>query len=482
MSYDTIIRGGTLITPTGQVEADLAIEGETIAAVGHHLAAAPETRVIDATGKLVIPGGIDPHVHLQMPAGAVTSSDDWHTGTVAAACGGTTTVIDFVEPEGAPLLGALAARRAEAEGAPSGDGGAVVDFGLRMTLMDGQPETLAQIPAVVAAGVTSFKTYLTYDGFKLSDAEFLRALEAVAAAGGIALVHAENDAIVSHLKARFLAEGRSEPRWHPHSRPTAAEGEAVERALALAEIAGCPLYVVHVSTERGRAAVARARARGQRAWGETCPQYLLLTAVEYERPGFEGAKFVCSPPLRSDIDCSALWDGLISADLSVVGTDHCPFFFEGQKDLGLAPDDYPPFARIPGGLPGIESRLALVYSFGVARGLMSVERWVEVCCAAPAHIFGLTGRKGALQVGADADVVVFDPSREITLAWAMLHENCDYTPYEGMRLAGYPTLTMLRGSVIAQDGQFVGARAGRYLRTDLTDLADLAGRLTGGAW
>jgi len=457
MSFDTVIRNGTVVTPAGTVQADLGITGETIAAIAPELAAGPSTRVIEAAGKLVIPGGIDPHVHLQMPAGAVTSSDDWQSGTVAAACGGTTTVIDFVEPEAAPLLDALAARRAEAEGR------AVIDFGLHMTLMDARPDTLAQVPDVVAAGSSSFKTYLTYDGFKLSDAEFLLALEAVAAAGGIALVHAENDAIIARLKARFLAEGRTEPAWHPRSRPAASEGEAVERALALAEVAGCPLYVVHVSTGRGGAAVARARERGQRAWGETCPQYLLLTDAEYARPGFEGAKFVCSPPLRSAADRDALWDGLALDELNSVGTDHCPFFYAGQKDLGMAGSP-PPFNRIPGGMPGIESRLSLLYTFGVGRGLLSVERWIEVCCAAPARIFGLAGRKGSLQVGADADIVVFDPEREVTLSRDLLHEHCDYTPYEGMKLKGYPALTLLRGRLTAQDGEFVGEAAGRFLR------------------
>ncbi len=457
MNYETIICGGTLVTPAGQVAADLAISGEIIAAIGPNLTVGQETRIIDATGKLVIPGGVDPHVHLQMPAGAVTTSDDWHTGTVAAACGGTTTVIDFVEPEDALLLDALAARRGEAEGR------AAVDFGLHMTLMEVRQATLRQIPDVVGAGLTSFKTYLTYDGFRLSDVEFLAGLVAVGEAGGMALVHAENDAIVTHLRTRLLAQGRTAPIWHPRARPAAAEGEAVERALALAEIAGCPLYVVHVSTERGRAAVARARERKQRAWGETCPQYLLLTEQEYDRPGFEAAKFVCSPPLRTDADRVGLWDGLVTGDLSTIGTDHCPFFFMGQKDLGLGSDDYPPFPRIPGGMPGIESRLALVYTFGVARGLMSVERWVEVCCSAPARIFGLAGRKGTLEVGADADAVLFDPAVDVTLTRAMLHENCDYTPYEGVRLAGYPSLTMLRGKVIAEDGQFVGAAEGRFL-------------------
>ncbi len=204
--------------------------------------------------------------------------------------------------------------------------------------------------------------------------------------------------------------------------------------------------------------------RGPRlAWGETCPQYLLLTDAEYERPGFEGAKFVCSPPLRAAADGEALWAGLARDDISSVGTDHCPFFYAGQKDLGLAPDDYPPFARIPGGMPGIQSRLALLHTFGVGRGLISVERWVEVCCAAPARIFGLAGRKGALQVGADADIVLFDPQREVTISRTSLRENCDYTPYDGMKLKGYPALTMLRGKVIAQDGQFVGECGGRYL-------------------
>lgn len=454
MNYDTVIRNGTLVLPIGLVQTDLGIVGEQIATIDRGLAG---TEIIDATGKLVIPGGIDPHVHLQMPAGPVTSSDDWHSGTVAAACGGTTTVIDFVEPESGSLIQALADRRSQAEGQ------AVIDFGLHMTIMDAQPTTLAEIPFVVGAGCRSFKTYLTYDGFKLEDAELLAALEAVADAGGLALVHAENDAIVNHLRARFLREGHLEPRWHPRSRPGVAEAEAVERALALAEVAGCPLYVVHVSTSAGADAVARARSRGQQAYGETCPQYLLLTDAEYDRPGFEGAKFVCSPPLRSDSDREALWARLAAGDLSAVGTDHCPFFFSGQKDLGRPEGRHPPFSRIPGGMPGIESRLALLYTYGVGQGWLSVGQWVELCCSAPARIFGLAGRKGELTEGADADIVIFDPERIVTLASSALHEHCDYTPYEGFRLRGYPVLTMLRGRVIVRDGEFVGERAGRYV-------------------
>jgi len=241
------------------------------------------------------------------------------------------------------------------------------------------------------------------------------------------------------------------------------EAEAVERALALADVAGCPLYVVHVSTARAAKAVMRALSRGQAVYGETCPQYLLLTDVEYDRPGFEGAKFVCSPPLRTAHDNNALWGRLAVADLRTVGTDHCPFFYRGQKDLG-APDAPPPFNRIPGGIPGVESRLALLYTYGVRAGRLSLERWVDACCTAPARIFGLRPRKGALIPGADADVVIFDPNREITLSRAVLHERCDYTPYEGFKLRGYPVMTLARGRVIAQDGQFVGQRgSGRFL-------------------
>jgi dihydropyrimidinase len=323
----------------------------------------------------------------------------------------------------------------------------------------------------MAAGCTSFKTYLTY-AFKLDDGAFLATLEAVGRAGGLVTVHAENDAGVAYLRRKLLAEGHTEPRYHPRSRPASIEAEAVERALALAEAANCPLYVVHVSTARGADAIAHARRRGQTAYGETCPQYLLLTDVEYERPGFEGAKFICSPPLRTAHDNAALWRHLATADLMTVGTDHCPFFFKGQKDLAVTGrTDLPSFTAIPGGMPGIEARLALLYTFGVRQCRLSLERWVEVCCTAPARIFGLYPRKGALVPGADADAVIFDPQREVMLSRAAppsysprLHENCDYTPYEGFHLRGYPVLTMLRGRVICRDGEFVAAPGGgRFL-------------------
>jgi len=459
--FDVVIRGGTLITPGGLVNADLAVTGEQIAAVGLRL---DGRQVIPADGMLVLPGGVDPHVHLQMPAGAAgRSSDGWESGTIAAACGGTTTVIDFIEPspeagQGGGLVAALAARRAEAEGC------AVVDFGLHMTLMDAGPATLAEIPQVVEAGCPSFKTYLTYPGFRLDDDGFLAALTAVAGAGAMALVHAENDAAIRYLQARLLAGDFTEPKYHPLSRPPGTEAEAVGRALVLAEIATCPLYVVHVSTERGAAAVARARARGQAAFGETCPQYLLLTAAEYDRPDFEGARFVCSPPLRAAQDNAGLWRHLAAGDLQTVGTDHCPFFFKGQKDLGSPAGQWPPFTSIPGGMPGVEARLSLLYTAGVLAGRLSLEQWIQACCTMPARIFGLYPRKGALIPGSDADLVIFNPRKEIILSRTTLHENCDYTPYEGMRLGGYPVLTMSRGRVLVQDGRFCGPRGhGRFL-------------------
>jgi dihydropyrimidinase len=457
LACDMVIRGGTLITPGGPIAADLGITGEQIVAIGLGLTG---RQVIHADGKLVLPGAVDPHVHLQMPAGPVISSDDWETGTIAAACGGTTTVIDFAEPareaqhDPTRLQQALASRQAEAAGR------AVVDFSLHMTLTDAGPETLAEIPAVVAAGCPSFKAYMTYS-FKLSDEALLAGMEAVAAAGGLLMIHAENDAGISYLRARFLAAGQVSPRYHPRSRPASMEAEAIERALALAEAAGCPLYVVHVSTARGAEAIRRARDRGQVVYGETCPQYLLLSEAEYERPGFEAARFICSPPLRTPADQAALWQHLAAGDLQSVGTDHCPFFFHGQKDLAsTGRTSLPPFTEVPGGMPGIEARLALLYTYGVRAGRLTLERWVEACCTAPARLFGLYPRKGALVPGADADVVIFDPEHQVTLTPDLLHENCDYTPYEGWHLHGYPVLTMLRGRIIASGGVFVGGPGG----------------------
>lgn len=457
MTYDLVIQGGTLVTATDMFLADVGISEGKIAAIGRNLGGA---HLLDARGKLVIPGGVDPHVHLQMPTGVTVSSDNWQTGTVAAAHGGTTTVIDFVEPEpGETLLEAFERRRAEADGLGQDHGGAVIDYGLHMTL--GQPalDRLDEVPDCVAAGMTSFKTYTTYEGMKLTDAEFLRVMETVRDAGGLVITHCENDAIIAHLTRWLVADDHTAPRFHPVSRPALTEIEAIQRVLALAAVAGVPVYIVHVSTGGGAAALARARATGQPVWGETCPQYLLLDDERYAEPGFAGAKYVCSPPLRAPADQGVLWDALRVGTLQAVGTDHCPFHFAGQKDLGL--DD---FTAIPGGMPGIEARLALLYTFGVRAGRLTPGQWVAACCTCPAQIFGLYPRKGSLVPGADADIVIFDPARAVTLTQELLHENVDYTPYEGLNVTGWPETTISRGEIIVHQGAFMGRPGrGRYL-------------------
>ena len=452
--FDLVIHGGKLVSAERTYLADIGIRKGKIVAHGKNLQG---KKRVDANGLLVLPGAVDPHVHLEMPVGGTRSSDDWFTGTRAAACGGTTTVIDFAEPaQGERLSQALARRRNLAEGK------AAVDYGLHMTIVNDDAQTLADIALLVKTGCTSFKTYLTYEGFRLSDKAFLNVLTAVKKSGGITLVHAENDAIIAHLKERFRSEKKTAPRFHALARPAVVEGEAIVRSLAMAEVAGARLYVVHISTRLGADALQAARQRGVTVIGETCPHYLLLTAAELSRPGFTGAKFVCSPPLRSPEDNERLWLALAQDDLQTVGTDHCPFNYKGQKDLGKG--DY---EKIPGGLPGIESRLALLYTFGVGTGRLSLNRWVEVCCTNPARVFGLYPRKGSLEPGADADLVLFDPHKQVTISHKLLHENVDYTPYEGMQLTGFPVMTFLSGKMIANQGEFTGTPGdGQYLSRD----------------
>ncbi len=451
MIFDLVIRDGKLVFSDEDFIADVGINGETIAAVGDNLSG---KKVIDASGKLVIPGAIDPHVHLAMPVGDTFSVDDWESGTVAAACGGVTTLIDFVEPDlGEDLLVALQKRQSCAQGR------AVIDFGLHMTLRDDHLQTLSQIPAVISAGCPSFKTYLTYEGFALSDKAFLNVLEAVGEAHGMVLVHAENDAMIAYCTQRMITQGKTAPSAHAQARPAVAEAEAIQRALALAEVTGTPLYIVHISTAAGAQALKQARQRGATAYGETCPQYLTLTADKYEFSDIEGAKYVCSPPLRAKHDQEALWEELSKGTIQTVGTDHCPFNFHGQKDKGLDT-----FIHIPPGLPGIESRLALLYTFGVRAGRISLNRWVDCCAASPARLFGLYPRKGSLTPGADADIVIFDPDKEVVISHEMLHERVDYTPYEGFKLQGYPVMTILRGKPLVSDGKYIGGAAkGKFL-------------------
>lgn len=442
-ALDLTIRGGTLVTAAGVFQADLGVTGGRIAAWGERLRG---HRELDASGMLVLPGAVDPHVHLAMPAGPTQSSDDWASGTLAAACGGTTTVVDFVEPEpGQSLAEALEERRAQA------DGHAHVDYGLHMTLRAADASTLASVPEMVAAGCPTFKAYTTYDGFRLSDPEMLAAMRAVASAGGMLMVHCEDDAMIKDAQARLIARGRTDPSAHPASRPSIAEADAIEHIIQLGADTGCPIYVVHISTQEGAASVRAARHSGWKVIGETCPQYLLLDDSRYAAPGFEGAKFTCSPPLREPVDSHELWRGLVDRSISVVATDHCPFNFSGQKDLGA--ED---FRQIPNGLPGIELRLSLIHSFGVRTGIISLPEWVRMCSTAPAMAFGLHPRKGSLVPGADADVVIFDPDHGFKATHSALHENVDYTPYEGLVLTGFPRTVLKHGEIVWDDGRFLG--------------------------
>lgn len=479
-----LIQNGTLVTASDTFQADVAIAGEKILAIGHDLARREfrdVAQTLDASDLLVIPGGIDPHVHLEYPQGPnrVVSSDDWFTGTLAAACGGTTTLIDFVEARpDETWMEAFKARLAQA------DPQAVVDFGFHMSFNRVHKHSLAEVRTVVEAGMPSFKIYMAYDNIRLKDDEMLLALDTLKEQGGLAIVHAENHDVIMRLVARHLAAGHVEPRWHPYTRPAAGEAEATERALALAEIVDLPMHIVHVSAARGLEAIRSYRERGRSVTGEVCTQHMLLTDALYKGPDFEAAKYAMAPPLRSAADTDAMWHGLSDGSLGFVVTDHCPFTLAQKRGQRRTPefrrlpgrtvstpsevpwsDDPPSFNQIPGGAPGVETRVPLVYHFGVNRGRLSLNQFVDVTSTAAAKLFGLYPQKGTIAPGADADLVLFDPNREVTIAAEALHQNCDYTPYEGMRVKGWPQIVLSRGEVILRDGQFVGSEGrGHYLK------------------
>ncbi|NPV78312.1 MAG: dihydropyrimidinase [Anaerolineae bacterium] len=453
MEYELVIQGGTLVSRERVEKMDLAVQGGKIAAIAPRLSG---KMTYSASGMLVIPGGVDPHVHIDMATPTTRTSDDWSSGTLAAAFGGTTTVIDFIEPEGGePLMQAYEKRRAEA------DGLAMIDYSLHMTISRSDPDNLAQIPEVVEAGMTSFKLYTTYEGLALPDEGLIASFEAVRQAGGLVLVHCENDAIIQASIRRLSEAGKLHPSNYPDSRPPIAEIEAIRRVIALTRFIGVPLYVVHISTGTGASAVERARKHGQVVYGETCPQYLLLNEQVYRNPdGLEAVKYICAPPIRQQKDNKIIWELLKSGGIQTIGTDHCPFNVIGQKDSGKEN-----FRKSLGCVPGIEPRLALMYTYGVRAGNITMEQWVSACCTAPAEIFGLAPQKGVLAVGSDADIVIFDPEKKVTLTKALLHERVDYTPYENMQLTGYPHAAFLRGRLLVEDGRLVNPQPdGRFLK------------------
>lgn len=459
LNYDLVIKGGTIVTANALFPADIAVNGETIAAVGLGLRG---RRELDATGKLVIPGAVDVHVHLEMPIGRFTSTDDFHDGTVAAAYGGTTAIVDFIETRpDETMLQALAARQALARDK------VVIDYGLHMTIGPADIAKLDQLFDVFAAGCGSFKLYMAY-GLRLTDGELLQAMEAVRDVGGLPVIHAENWDIITTIIRRNLAAGRTSPHWHPRSRPADLEGEAAGRAIDIAGHVGVPLHIFHVSCAATADRIAAAKARGLPVFGETCPQYLYLTDELYDRPGVAGALPVCSPPLRPAVERHALWAALRAGTLDLVSTDHCPFTAE-EKSTGL--DDY---SQVPGGVPSIESRLALVLDgFVKEAGGPTPEalcRWVDVCCTTPARLLGFQ-RKGQLLPGFDADIVLFDPDVEWKVLPESLHETAGWTPYDGVPLRGKVEATISRGELVIADGRVLGSPGrGRFVaRTPLLD-------------
>lgn len=458
----TLIKNGHIFTAVDSYIADLLIDGETIAMIGKDLSAVVGAvdKTIDATSKLVIPGGIDPHTHMDLPFGGTSSSDDFETGTRAAAFGGTTTIIDFaVQYKGQSLNEALDVWFAKAQGK------AVADYGFHMICTDLPDERLPELKGMMDQGVSSFKLFMAYPGvFLVDDGTIFKAMTAAGEHGGLICMHAENGVVIDVLVKRALAAGHTAPKYHALTRPTKAEAEGVHRAIAIAEMANSPVYIVHLSCYDALKEVQNARDLGLPAYAETCPQYLFLDYSYYEKEGFEGAKYVMTPPLRAKENQELLWRGLRSNDLQVISTDHCPFCMKEQKELGI--DD---FSKIPNGGPGVEHRMSLIYNGGVVQGRISLNRFVELTSTAAAKIFGLFPRKGTIAVGSDADIVIFDPNREQTISAATHHMRVDYSAYEGWKLKGVTEIVLSRGSVIVENGEWKGKTgAGQFLKRGTT--------------
>lgn len=444
-----LIRNGTLVLPDGPKRADLRVEGGTIARIAPRLPAG-DAEVLDAAGKLVFPGFIDTHTHF---AGIEHLADDFASGTRAAVVGGTTTVLDFATQErGGTLTQALERWHAYADGRCS------CHYGFHMAVTDWNPAVRAEFSAMTAAGVTSYKIYLAYDALRVSDAAAYEIVRAAAAEGAVVGAHCENGDLVSEGVAAQKARGCLSPAAHPASRPDAAEGEAVTRWLTIGELAGAPVNIVHLSTGRGLEAVRAARARGQALYVETCPHYLLLDESRYGLPGFEGAKYVCSPPLRGRDDCGTLWTAVEQGEVDTLGTDHCAFNFRGGKDLGRAD-----FSKIPNGLPGVETRPVLFYTHGVAAGRVSEVGMAHLLAENPARLFGMYPRKGVLKEGSDADIVIWDTEYTGRITAAGQFQRVDYTPYEGMATVGRADTVVLGGEVAVRGGALTAERRGRYV-------------------
>jgi dihydropyrimidinase len=459
-----VIQNGTLVTALHSYKADILVADGKIEEIAPQFAKTVADRAIDATGMLIFPGGVDVHTHMDMPFGGTTSADDFETGTRAAAYGGTTTIVDFaIQAKGTKMRDALDTWWKKAEGK------VCIDYGLHMIVTDLGNSGLEDMDDLVREGVASFKLFMAYPNvLMVDDATIFRALGQTARNGALICMHAENGGAIDVLIQKALAEGKTAPIQHALTRPVRAEAEAVNRAIALAEMAGAPVYIVHLSSEDALNQVREARDRGLPAFAETCPQYLLLSIEELERPNFEGAKYVFTPPLRERHHLAKLWGGLKHDHLQVVSTDHCPFCFADQKQLGK--DD---FTKIPNGGPGVENRLQLIWNYGVNSGKISQNRFVELVSTTPAKLFGMYPRKGALEAGSDADIVIWDPEAEHVISAATHHMRVDYSMFEGFKVKGNARQVISRGEVVVENGKFQGkAGRGQYLRR----------HARGGAW
>jgi dihydropyrimidinase len=463
----TLIKGGTVVTAVDTYKADVWIEGGLIVgitrsgATGEGLVSG-DIQVIDATGKFVMPGGIDAHTHMEMPFGGTTASDDFETGTIAAAHGGTTTIVDFaIQTKGTALRQGLDSWHAKAEGK------AAIDYGFHMIVTDVNDGSIDEMGKLIDEGITSFKMFMAYPGvLYVDDGQIVRAMQKARDRAGLICMHAENGIAIDVLVQQAIARGETAPKYHSLTRPQIAEAEGTHRALCLAEMVGAPVYLVHLSAPRALDKVIEARDRGLPAFAETCPQYLFCSLDDLAKDGFEGAKYVCTPPLRPREMQEDLWRGLRTNDLQVVSTDHCPFCMKGQKEMGLGN-----FSKIPNGMPGVETRLHLLWDGGVRTGRISMNRFVEITSTAPAKIFGLYPHKGTIAIGADADIIVWDGDQEHELNHANLHMRVDYSPYEGRTVRGKPTHVLSRGKVVVDHGAFLGKSGdGRFVRRSTFNL------------
>ncbi|MBI4350275.1 MAG: dihydropyrimidinase [Elusimicrobia bacterium] len=464
MTNKMLIKNGTIFTAADSFSADILVEDGKIVRLGLGLETGSGDTVLDAAGMEIYPGGIDAHTHFALPFMGTVSADDFETGTRAAACGGTTTIVDFVIPaKGQKLAAAVAAWHEKAAGKTA------VDYAFHIALPEVNAQVLAELPAVVADGISSFKCFMAYKGaLMIDDDQLLQILRAAKEHSALVSVHAENGDMLTHLMKRFAAEGKTGPEYHVLAHPAEAEGEAAHRAILLAAFAGAPLHIVHLSCDEALREVAAAKLRGQLVLAETCPQYLLLSEDLYRKNGFEAAKWVMSPPLRAAANQDKLWAGLRDGFLQSVATDHCSFNFKGQKEMGKGD-----FMKIPNGIPGVGDRVNLLYTCGVRAGRLTRNQFAAVIAAGAAKIFGMYPEKGTVAVGSDADLVIFDPARKGEVSVRTTRHNVDYSAFEGQRLDGLPAFVISRGKVVAKYGEFTGEKGhGRYLKRKKFDAAE----------